>query len=208
MKIAHVYNHLNGLEFLQVNKPQILDEIKATIGSIDAGQFIKESKDKTKKGKLIYNQRGINKKFVELLTPLDWKEKKIKYYVTADVRTAREIAGIKEESDQKDLIVRRGFEPLQTSNQVDFMKDRVAVEIQVGKYAFVAYDLHVKHTFFFLRDEIDVGVEIIPTHRMMKKMDTGVAWFENEVANVIREGKSNPAVPLVILGIEPEQIEI
>lgn len=64
--------------------------------------------------------------------------------------------------------------------------------------------MHVKHTFFFLRNDIDVGIEIIPTRKMMLKMDTGVAWFENEVANVIREGRSNPTVPVVIIGIEQD----
>ena len=43
---------------------------------------------------------------------------------------------------------------------------------------------------------------------MCLKMDTGVAWFENEVANVIREGRSNPTVPIVMIGIEPEKILI
>ena len=64
----------------------------------------------------------------------------------------------------------------------------------------------MKHTFFFLRDDIDVGIEIIPTREMMRRMDTGIAWFENEVANVIREGRSNPSVPLVIIGVEPETL--
>ena len=31
-------------------------------------------------------------------------------------------------------------------NQTDFVKDRVAVEVQFGKYAFVAHDLFVKHS--------------------------------------------------------------
>ena len=35
-------------------------------------------------------------------------------------------------------------------------------------------------------------------------MDTGVAWFENEVTNVIREGRNNPSVPVYILGIESD----
>ena len=37
-------------------------------------------------------------------------------------------------------------------------------------------------------------------------MDTGIGWYENEVANVIREGRSNPTVPIVIIGIEPEKM--
>ena len=31
-------------------------------------------------------------------------------------------------------------------------------------------------------------------------------WYENEVTNVIREGRTNPPVPILILGIEPEMI--
>ena len=62
----------------------------------------------------------------------------------------------------------------------------------------------MKHTFFYLRDDIEVGIEIIPTHKMMLCMDTGVAWFENEVTNVIREGRNNPSVPVYILGIESD----
>ena len=102
----------------------------------------------------------------------------------------------------------KGFEAYSTYNQVDFVKERVAVEVQFGKYFSVAYDLHVKHTFFYLRNDIDVGIEVIPTKKMCLKMDSGVAWFENEVANVIREGRSNPTVPLVILGVEPEEIKL
>ena len=97
---------------------------------------------------------------------------------------------------------------MRTNNQVDFVNDRVAVEVQFGKYFSVAYDLHVKHTFFFLRDDIDVGIEILPTQKMRVKMDTGIAWFENEVANVIREGRNNPSVPIYMVGIEPEKIMI
>ena len=39
-------------------------------------------------------------------------------------------------------------------------------------------------------------------------MDTGVGWFENEVANVIREGRNNASVPIYMIGIEPEEIKI
>lgn len=41
-------------------------------------------------------------------------------------------------------------------NQTDFVKDRVAVEVQFGKYAFVAHDLFVKHLSFYASDVIDV----------------------------------------------------
>ena len=204
MKIANQYNHLNGREFLIVNKPKLWQEIKEAIESIDANKFLKKSKEKTKTGKTIYSQKLLNKEFERILHPLGWVSQKTPYYVTSDLSVAREISQMRDKNERSAYIKSKGLEPLSTNNQVDFVKDRVAVEVQFGKYFSVAYDLHVKHTFFFLRDDIDVGIEIIPTREMMRRMDTGVAWFENEVANVIREGRSNPTVPIVIIGIEPE----
>jgi len=34
-------------------------------------------------------------------------------------------------------------------------------------------------------------------------MSSGVAYYEGEVYNILRHGRSNPPVPLLILGIEP-----
>lgn len=203
-----MYSHLNGYEFMLVHKPDLWKEIKKAIESIDANLFIKQSKDKTRVGENIYDQKCINKEFERLLKPMGWNEVRTPYFVTTDIETIRESIKIRDKDEQKNLIESKGFEALKTYNQVDFVKDRVAVEVQFGKYFSVAYDLHVKHTFFFLRNDIDVGIEIIPTKNMCQKMDTGVAWFENEVANVIREGRSNPTVPIIMIGIEPEDINI
>ena len=56
MKIAYEYSHLNGLEYLLVHKSSLLDEIRNAIHSIDANQYTKISKEKSKAGKTIYNQ--------------------------------------------------------------------------------------------------------------------------------------------------------
>lgn len=204
MRIANIYSHLNGEEFLLVRKPALFQEIKDAIAALDANQFTKASSDKVKKGFKLYDQKLINKEFEKLLNPKGWKEKKIQYYVTGNLDVEKQVVNIKNKVKQQKAIITAGCTPLSTNNQVDFVKDRIAIEVQFGKYFSIAYDLHVKHTFFFLRDEIDVGIEIIPTRDFMRKMDTGIGWFENEVANVIREGRSNPTVPVVIIGIEPD----
>ena len=208
MKIANQYSHLNGYEHLLVHKKDLWEEIVDAIRSINANDYTKISKAKPSFGKTFYDQKAINKQFEDILFPKNWKSVTTPYYVTSDIDTAREIALIRDREQQRVIIEGRGFPAYGTNNQVDFVKDRVAVEVQFGKYFSVAYDLHVKHTFFYLRNDIDVGIEIIPTKAMCLKMDTGVAWFENEVANVIREGRSNPTVPIVMLGIEPEEILI
>ena len=53
-------------------------------------------------------------------------------------------------ADQKQRIVNAGHEPIMSYNQTDFVKDRVAVEVQFGKYSFVAHDLFVKHLSFYV----------------------------------------------------------
>ena len=208
MKVANMYSHLNGYEFMLVHKKELWSEIENAIRVIDANDYVKRSKEKGQIGKKLYDQKRINKEFEQILFPLNWQSVTTPYFVTGDIDTEREIVGIRDKDEQKRIIEAKGLEAYRTKNQVDFVKERVAVEVQFGKYFSVAYDLHVKHTFFFLRNDIDVGIEIIPTRALCLKMDTGVAWFENEVANVIREGRSNPTVPLVILGIEPEEIKI
>lgn len=48
-------------------------------------------------------------------------------------------------AEQKSEIEAAGYTPIFSYNQTDFVKDRVALEVQFGKYSFVAYDLFVKH---------------------------------------------------------------
>ena len=208
MKIANLYSHLNGYEYMLVHKKKLRNEIVTARKNIDANLYTKISKAKPSKGKTFYDQKVLNKQFENNLSPLNWQSITTPYFVTEDIETAREISNIRNKEEQRKIIESKGFHAYRTNNQVDFVKDKVAIEVQFGKYFSVAYDLHVKHTFFFLRNDIDVGIEIIPTKAMCVKMDTGVAWFENEVANIIREGRSNPAVPIVMIGVEPEEIKI
>ncbi|MFN8491249.1 MAG: BglII/BstYI family type II restriction endonuclease [Caldilineaceae bacterium] len=93
--------------------------------------------------------------------------------------------------------------PIYSYNQTDFVKDRIAIEVQFGKYSFVAYDLFVKHMAFYVGDVIDVGVEIMPMKELELHMSDGSAYYERELYNVLRQGRGVPAVPLVLIGIAP-----
>ena len=56
---------------------------------------------------------------------------------------------------------------------------------------------------FYSGGVINLGIEILPTKAMQIEMSSGVAYFEGEVYNVLRHGRNNPPVPLLIIGIEP-----
>lgn len=131
------------------------------------------------------------------------KEDRIGYFVTSNPKLARDTFTL-EPSEQKRIIEEAGHVAMRSSNQTDFVKDRVAIEVQFGKYAFVAYDLFVKHNMaFYVSDKIDVGIEILPMKELQLEMSSGVPYYERELYNVIRQGRGVPAVPLVIIGIAP-----
>ena len=77
------------------------------------------------------------------------------------------------------------------------------MEVQFGKYAFVAHDLFVKHMAFFVSDVIDVGVEILPMKKLEQGMSSGVPYYERDLLNIMRQGRGIPAVPLLLLGVVP-----
>ncbi len=204
MKIAQKYSHLNGEEYLIVHHKKLYKEIKDVISSIDATKFkTKISKEKTMKGNNLYSPVDLNKEFDKEFQKKKWKESRYSYYITLD-RVLMEKTVTMPVSDQKKFLIENGEkEPIYSYNQTDFVKDKIAVEVQFGKYSFVAYDLFVKHMLFYSGGVINLGIEILPTKKMQSQMSSGVAYYEGEVYNVMRQGRNSPPVPLLILGIEP-----
>lgn len=203
MRIVQTYSHLNGLEFLLVHKPKLWEEIQEVIASVDATKFkTKVSKEKTMRGKLLYSPIELNKAMNAAFDSRNWHESRTSYWVTSDARLIRKTMA-SDSSEQKSEIEAAGLEPIYSYNQTDFVKDRVAVEVQFGKYSFVAYDLFVKHMAFFVGDVIDLGIEILPMKELQKEMSSGPGYYEGELYNLIRQGRGIPAVPLVIVGVAP-----
>ena len=203
MQVVETYSHLNGLEYLLVHKPYLWDEINKVVQKVNADKCkTKISKEKTMKGKLLYSPVEMNKSFKKLLDKAGWQESRVSYWVTKNDRLIRKTLTM-DPKEQKQEIEEAGETPIYSYNQTDFVKERVAIEVQFGKYSFVAYDLFVKHLAFYIGDQIDVGVEILPMKSLQSEMSSGVAYYEGELYNVVRQGRGIPAVPLVILGIMP-----
>lgn len=88
MKIANLYSHLNGYEYMLIHRKKLWDEIVDAISSINANDYTKTSKARPTSGRDHYDQKAINKKFEEILFPQNWKSVKTPYYVTGDITTA------------------------------------------------------------------------------------------------------------------------
>lgn len=187
MRIMETYSHLNGEEYLLVKQPKLYQEIKEVIEGVDAARCLtKKSKEKTMRGKRLYSPKALNMHFSTLFNKMGWSESRYRYYVTTNRKYVEEIVKLPLK-EQRDYLINKGFtDPIQSYKQTDFVKERGAVEVQFGKYAFVAFDLFVKHLLFYSGDVINVGVEILPVKAMAndpqggRLLSTGIAYFEGK----------------------------
>lgn len=203
MKIVQFYSHLNGFEYIQYHKPHIWKDLQAVVVAVDAEKCrTKESAEARKEGRTLYSPIDMNKKYGELFRARKWSERRVTNWLAEDTSLLREIMRLTPD-EQKAMIESKGLEPILTYNQTDFIKDRVAVEIQFGKYAFVAHDLFVKHMSFFIADDIDVGIEVVPMKSMEREMSSGVPYYERDLFNLMRQGRGIPAVPIILVGVAP-----
>src|ERR1700733_12125671 len=140
MRIVQSYSHMNGLEYLLVHKPRLWEEIKSIVEEIDAETHrVKVSREKTMMGNLLYSPKHINKSFNSAFGQRKWKPETTRYWVTDDITLIRKTLNLTAKEQRKEIIG-AGKRAILSYNQTDFVKDRVAVEVQFGKYSFVAYD--------------------------------------------------------------------
>ena len=201
MRIAEVHSHLNGLEFMLIRKPALWAEIRNVVGRISMIPEVAANPYRKGFSNVRIESAEIIKQFEKRFREKEW----IRYGGHVNTGSlslrAREFA-LELKNSERDAefeSVCLEFRSIQT----DFVKDRVAIEVQFGKYAFVAYDLFVKHLAFYVGDQIDVGIEILPMKKLQSQMSSGVPYYEGEFYNVIRQGRGVPAVPLIVVGIEP-----
>lgn len=124
MKIVYEYSHLGGSEILQVRYPDWNVEINEVIGSVQAERN-KISREKTKLGKALYSPIDMNAQFKSAFNARGYSELKDIYTITVPNR---------------DVSIPGAFK------QVDFVKGKLLVEVQFGKYAFMFYDLANSNT--------------------------------------------------------------
>ena len=203
MRISAKYSHMNGEEYLIVHRRDIWQEVQDIIAGVDAEICkTKVSAESKKRGQLLYSPRDMNSAFKNGFKSQGWSERRNTFWVTDDETTLRRV--YRESADvQREAIQEANRVPIMSYNQTDFVKERVAVEVQFGKYSFVAHDLFVKHLSLYVSDIIDVGIEILPMKALEEEMSSGVPYYERDLLNVVRQGRGVPAVPLVLVGLIP-----
>ena len=182
MKIVYEYSHLGGSEILKVRYPKYEQELYDVIAMVKAHRT-KISKEKTKKGRELYSPIDMNEQFSKAFQGRGYKELRDTYTITVP---------------NSDIAISGAYK------QVDFVKEKVLVEVQFGKYAFMFYDM-AKFQYFFNENKADVGIEIVPCHNLHKGMSSGVSYGEQLVYDIERLKRHFPAVPEKVILIDVDK---
>jgi len=188
MKIAGIYSFNGGVEYVQQHFASELAEIISAIESVNSDQHkTKVSKEKTMPGKLLYSPVGLNKAFKDELFPLGWTNVKEiceyspNYYVEGYTNPFKK--------------------KIYPYRDMDFVKNKLGVEVQFGKYSFMVYNVCAKMTIFKKLGHIEAGIEVVPVKELAEHMSTGVSYFEQFVWDLEQRGVANIDVPVMIIGI-------
>jgi hypothetical protein len=188
LRLAAQYSFKDGLNEIMRCYPHLLAEVKRAIGAIDASKAkTKLSKEKTKVGRMLYSPVALNKAFQKELYPRGWKNQS----VDCEYPTTHYLKNYNIRSSLKGAF-----------RDMDFVKDRLGVEVQFGKYSFMVYNVCAKMTIFRNLDFIDCGIEIVPVKALALEMSSGVSYFEQFVWDLESRGTADIDIPVLILGID------
>ncbi len=188
MKIVGIYSFNGGRETVCKKYPHLLKEVELVIKRVSAKRAkTKESLEKIMPGKMLYNPKALNESFKREFSKFDWQNQRI----VCDYPTQYYRATYKPSKLNKGAF-----------REMDFIKEKLGIEVQFGKYAFMVYNVCAKMTIFNKFGFIDSGIEIVPIKKFADQMSTGVSYFEQFVWDLEHRGVSNIDIPVLILGID------
>lgn len=123
MNIVAKYPFNNGQKVVERKYPKLYAEIEKVVGGVDSTKLkVKESKEKTMPGEMLYDPRKLNDEFKKGFSSRDWSPVRVQcdyptqYYV----------------KDYTPPYLNKG-----AFREMDFVKDKLGVEVQFGKYSFM-----------------------------------------------------------------------
>lgn len=189
MKITGEFSFNKGASYIAKHYQRLLDEVNEAIAHVNCEACkTKKSKEKTMRNRMLYSPKRLNKAFKVEFSSFDaWTNCKVACNYPTE-------------------FYKLGYTPKPLSKgafrEMDFVKEKLGVEVQFGKYAFMVYNVCAKMTIFHKLGYINAGIEIVPIKRFADQMSTGVSYFEQFVWDLQHRGVSNIDIPVLIIGID------
>ena len=154
MIINNQYSHKGGEEYIKKHHLKELEEVYEAVKNMNVKQALSKKTHEKTKSALLFSPINMNSQLKEFLSKKRWIEKRIH------------------------------FKNQNAFREIDGLKNRVGLEIQFGKYAFMAYDIFSKMPIFKNRNLIDCGIELVLSNSMIKHMSTGVSSFRQIILDI------------------------
>jgi hypothetical protein len=187
MLIRDIYSHKGGEEFITQKHPKELREIIDAVANIDAIKALCKKTDEKTKPPLLFSPEALNEYLKKYLCEFGWTEK-----------APDSGKGFKE---PRIYLGEREF------REMDGIKNKVGLEIQFGKYAFMGYDIFSKMPIFNKQGLIECGIELVAMPSIVKNMSTGVSSFNQIVMDMKARGVADLDIPTIIVGIDCDEDE-
>jgi len=188
MRMAGVYSFNGGTEAVSRLYPDLLVEVNEVIKLVNASACkTKESTEKTMPGRMLYSPRALNNEFKLAFGARGW----VSVRVSCEYPTTHYLEGYAPRRQNRGAF-----------REMDFVKNKLGIEVQFGKYAFMVYNVCAKMTIFHKLGFIEHGVEIVPVKDFADEMSTGVSYFEQFVWDLESRGVSNIDIPVMVIGID------
>jgi hypothetical protein len=187
--IAGRYPFNDGLQVVKSKYPDLLEEVEEIIHNVDATSLrTKLSKEKGRRsGKMLYNPTALNRAFKAGFASYNWKTIRVLSKYSSDYYTDEFKHGV---------VVESAF------REMDFVKRKLGIEVQFGKYSFMVYNVCAKMTIFNKLGFIDAGIEIVPVKHLAQEMSSGVSYFEQFVWDLDNRGVADIDIPVLIIGVD------
>jgi hypothetical protein len=188
VKIVATYSFNGGKGAVQQKYPHLFTDVIEAVRVVRAEDHLtKRSREKTMVGRILFNPKSLNKAFTSAFSAKGWKKKKVRATYPSNYYAP-------------------GYSPVSQARgafrEMDFVKEKLGIEVQFGKYAFMVYNVCAKMTIFHKLDFIEAGIEIVAVKGFADGMSTGVSYFEQFVWDLEHRGIADIYIPVLILGID------
>lgn len=189
MRLADRHSHLNGEEYLLVERSETWRRIDQAIRRIDAGTC-RNGGSKGAERVESYDPAALNTAFEAAFRSQGWTSRRASFPTNDEGR---------------------GFPPAESSGSsgdledrspgAHLVKDRVSVDLRFSAVTFDLPSIFAGPLASFVADEIDVGLVVLPTETLASRMRSRGPHYEECLEAFRRQPRGFPAVPLVLIGV-------
>lgn len=178
MRIVYEYSHLGGSEIMKVRYPEWDAEINAAIAAVEAHRTMVNQEEMEQEK--LYSPAAMIQQFRDAFGTMGYREWQETYTFALPYN-----AGV----------------AATISDQFNFVKGGVLIEVQFGCYESVFYDL-VKFQRLFDNGKCTVGVEIVPCYALHEQMSGNASFGEQLIHDIERLKPHAPVVPVKVILID------